>query len=181
MIADVARDMRRSKTAFESLVWPVVRELIGGGELISMEDQSDDRLRTLFDTTSGIDAWQYRSGVGMYGIASRVQPSGRDWSTFTLRVARSNCTRTEAQKLWEAVNAADGRVYPKWFAQAYTSADSSSLLSVGVCETRAVLECWRAGCGWRQWATNAEFHVAPWDKMVAAGWRVSTWRATNGR
>lgn len=181
MTAEVARDMRRSKTAFESLVWPVVRELIGGGELLSMEDQAHDRLRTLFDTQTGIDAWQYRDGFGMYGIASRVQPSHKDWSTFTLRVARNNCTRTEAQKLWEAVNAGDGRVYPKWFVHAYTTGRSESLLSVGVCETRAVLECWRSGLGEVRRCENAEFFAMKWDQMAKAGWTVHVWRATDGR
>lgn len=178
MIAEVARDMRRSNVAFQALVWPVVRELIGGGELLSMEDNQDNRLRTLFDTTSGIDAWQYRNGIGMYGIASRVQPSGRDWSTFTLRVARDNCTRTEAQKLWQAVNESDGRVYPKWFVQAYTTPKSDSLLSVGVCDTRAVLECWRSGIGTTRRAPNAEFFAIRWDEMSRAGWSVSVWRET---
>jgi hypothetical protein len=180
VLASVERDMRRSKAAFESLVWPVVSDMIGGGELLSMELEVSDRVKTLFDVSSGIDAWQYRDGFGMYGIASRVQ-HGRDWSTFTLRVARSSGCRTEAQKLLEAVESGDGRAFPKWFVQAYTTAQVDPLLSVAVCDTRVILDCWKSRCGEMRECENAKFFTMWWHQMAAKGFEVKTWRAARGR
>ena len=65
--------------------------------------------------------------------------------------------------------------------QAYTTTDSESLISVGVCDTRAVLECWRGDIGSRRWTHNAEFFAMNWDKMSEAGWDVFAWRASNVR
>lgn len=175
MLAEVARDMKRSNTSFESVVWPAVSHLIGGGELISMED-SDDNLKRLFDATSGIDAWQYRDGVGMWGVASRVQPIGRDYASFTVRHRRRSGARTEFEKLWEAVNNDDGRVKPHWFIQAYMDVDSSRLLSVGVARMRSVLEFVRSHCDEGDQRPcgdgSAWFWVAKWDRMLRRGFDV---------
>ncbi len=135
MRADVCRDMRRSKSSFESLVWPAIGPLIGGGQAISMELSTDSELRTLFDVTSGIDAWQVSTAGGMYAIASRVQPYGKDWSTFTVRLTRASGAKTEWEKLRDACYSRDGRVFPQWFVQAYTSKDGSSLLSCAAVRT----------------------------------------------
>lgn len=129
MRADVERDMRKSKSLFESLVWPAIGPRIGGGEVISMELSADSELRTLFDATSGIDAWQISTEGGMYAIASRVQPYGRDWSTFTVRLTRKSGAKTEWEKLRDACYSRDGRAHPQWFVQAYTSRDGAELLS----------------------------------------------------
>lgn len=175
MLAEVARDMKQSKTSFESIVWPAVSDLIGGGELISMED-SDDRLKKLFDATSGIDAWQYRDGAGMWGIASRVQPIGKDWATFTVRHSRRSGARTEFEKLWQAVNSEDGRVKPHWFIQAYVDPDSSYLLSVGLARMRSVLEFIRNECDEGDLRGcndgSSRFWVAKWDRMIRLGYDV---------
>lgn len=135
MRADVQRDMRKSKSSFETLVWPAIGPMIGGGRAISMELSQDSELRTLFDVSSGIDAWQVSTDGGMYAIASRVQPYGRDWSTFTVRLTRKSGAKTEWEKLKDACYSRDGRVYPQWFVQAYTSRDGSSLLSCAAVRT----------------------------------------------
>ena len=135
MRADVHRDMRKSKSLFESLVWPAVGPLIGGGRAISMELSQDSELRTLFDVSSGIDAWQISADGGMYSIASRVQPYGKDWSTFTVRLSRKSGAKTEWEKLREACYSRDGRVYPQWFIQAYTTYDGTELLSCAAVKT----------------------------------------------
>jgi len=133
--ADVQRDMCKSKSSFETLVWPAIGPMIGGGRAISMELSQDSELRTLFDVSSGIDAWQVSANGDMYAIASRVQPYGRDWSTFTVRLTRKSGAKTEWEKLKNACYSRDGRVYPQWFVQAYTSIDGKSLLSCAAVRT----------------------------------------------
>ena len=135
MRSDVMRDMSLSKSSFEQLVWPAIGPRIGGGQAVSMELSTDSELRTLFDVSSGIDAWQITTEGGMYGIASRIQPYGRDWSTFTVRLTRASGFKTEWEKLRDACNSDDGRVCPEWFVQAYTSKSGDCLLSVAAVRT----------------------------------------------
>jgi hypothetical protein len=132
-----------------------------------MEASRDKELRTLFDTSSGIDAWQVIDGAGMYGIASRVQPSGRDWSTFTVRKSRHSGAKTEWAKLREAISSSDGRVYPKWFVQAYTSKCGSRLISCAAVLTQQLVAYIEDHCC-EQLNTretgNAVFWVLEWDR-----------------
>jgi len=172
MRADVARDMTRSQSAFVELVWPYIGSHIGGGRVISMENSQDNELRTLFDVTSGIDAWQIATNGGMYGIASRVQPYGNDWSTFTVRHSRDSGAVTEWEKLRSAVYSKDSRVYPKWFIQAYTSKDHSTLLSCAAVKTTELV-ChidWLCQESLDTRATsNARFWFVGWDKPARPG------------
>jgi len=172
MRADVARDMTRSQSSFHDLVWPCIGPHIGGGRFISMENSGDNELRSLFDVKSGIDAWQILTDGGMYGIASRVQPSGSDWSTFTVRHSRDSGAKTEWGKLRSAVYAKDSRVYPKWFIQAYTSKDHATLLSCAAIRT-AELVChidWLCQEDIDTRATsNARFWFVGWDKPARKG------------
>lgn len=172
MRADVQRDMKKSQEAFCSHVWDAIGPLIGGGRVISMESSQDNELRTLFDVTSGIDAWQIIDGQGMYGVASRVQPSGFDWSTFTVRKSRDSGSRTEWDKLRNAVYSKDGRLYPKWFVQAYMSKDNSELVACAAIKT-AELVC---HIDWfcqeehdTRRTSNATFWMVGWDKPARTG------------
>jgi len=166
---DVKRDMRLSKSSFERLVWPSIGPHIGGGQSISMELSQDSELRTLFDVSSGIDAWQVSTNGGMYAIASRVQPYGRDWSTFTVRRTRASGAKTEWEKLKDACYSRDGRVFPEWFIQAYTSKDGTTLLSCAAVRTVELVShinffCLDAFDVKRNRADGNDFWVVGWDK-----------------
>lgn len=54
------------------VVWPVVRERIGGGELFTVEGHVGDLMRKHLDTLAGIDGWQVMNDHGMRGLASRI-------------------------------------------------------------------------------------------------------------
>ena len=172
MRAEVERDMRRSQSAFQLHVWPALSLHIGGGRVVSMEASADKELRTLFDLSSGIDAWQAIDGCGMYGIASRVQPSGHDWSTFTVRKSRHSGAKTEWAKLREAVFSDDSRVYPKWFVQAYTSKDGSRLISCAAVKTAELVSHIDWFCQDEhdtRDTNNATFWIVGWDKPARHG------------
>ncbi len=172
MRADVARDMTRSQSSFVDLVWPCIGPRIGGGRVISMENSQDNELRTLFDVGSGIDAWQVSTEGGMYGIASRVQPYGRDWSTFTVRRTRASGSKTEWEKLKDACYSRDGRVFPQWFVQAYTSKDRTTLLSCAAVRTVELVSHIDFFCRdeydvKRNGSDGNEFWVAGWDRPAS--------------
>lgn len=174
MKADVERDMKRSQCAFIEHVWQAISPHVGGGRAISMECSQDSELRSLFDSVSGVDAWQVVNGKGMYGISSRVQPSGHDWSTFTVRLARRSGARTEWAKLREAVFSDDGRLYPKWFVQAYMSRDNANLISCAAVKTAELvrhIDCLCQEDRDTRETCNARFWIVGWDKPATPGAR----------
>lgn len=159
--------MLRSQCAFTQHVWQAISPHIGGGRVVSMEASQDKELRTLFDVASGVDAWQIVDGGGMYGVASRVQPSGHDWSTFTVRLSRKSGARTEWAKLREAVYSKDGRLYPQWFVQAYMSKDNARLIACAAVKTAELVSHidWFCQDGRDTRETyNAKFWMVGWDK-----------------
>lgn len=126
-------DLSRSAKAFEFLVWPVLRQVIGGKlvhvELIARQDFAKD-----LDVRAGIDAWHIHDR-GIRGLASRVQ-AGRAWDTFTVRRSRATGVATEYEKRCYAIQAGEGWIYPHLTIQAYITAwDMGRLLSVGVART----------------------------------------------
>jgi hypothetical protein len=160
--------MKRSQSSFLGSVWPVIGPMIGGGRVVSMEASKDSELRSLFDTAGGVDAWQVLEGGAIYGVASRVQPSGIDFSTFTVRLSRDTASRTEWQKLYEAVTAGDGRVYPRWFVQAYMDKQSTSVISVAAIHTDELVMFIKENCHVLRdvgYCVNARFWKVSWDRL----------------
>jgi len=166
--ADVERDMKRSQSSFLRSVWPVIGPMIGGGRVVSMEASQDSELRSLFDTAGGVDAWQIIEGGAIYGVASRVQPSGIDFGTFTVRLGRVTASRTEWQKLYEAVTAGDGRVYPRWFLQAYMDKQSTSVISVAAIHTDELITFIKENCHPLRdvgYCFDARFWKVSWERL----------------
>lgn len=147
MREDVKRDLEASKSDFLDVVWPAIKQWCGKGELVPCEGEVSDRLKTQFDTLAGVDAWQIIDGVGMRGIASRVQPvaSGRPWNTYTIRTARPSGAPTEYEKRLDAIKSDRGLLYPALTVQAYvvktivdykTKKTAATLESVAVVKTK---------------------------------------------
>ena len=77
----VKQDMDKSAAAFKNLVWPIVLPVIGGGDLLQMENVKDSNFAKILDIKAGIDGWQIHRD-GMRGIASRIQQGEKAWNTF---------------------------------------------------------------------------------------------------
>lgn len=107
---------------FKRLVCPVILDWIGGGELISIEEITTERIAKLFDREAGIDAVQIQTGEGIRGIASRVQWGWRDdYRSFTQRYALLSGGDTELTKRMRAIESNSGLFFPYWTSQAYVS------------------------------------------------------------
>lgn len=91
-------DLSDSAQCFERIVYPVIRGLIGGGRLISVESIADSHLALLLDRCAGLDWIQITNDGYLRGLSSRIQ-FGRDYGTFTIRRKRSNDHRTEYERL----------------------------------------------------------------------------------
>ena len=103
MNEEVKKNLSDSANDFNDIVWPVIKNWFGEGELISVQDVTDFRMAQLLDTCSGIDAWYVETTKGIRGIGSRVQWTENDhkknYKTFTIRKELFSGGRTEYEKL----------------------------------------------------------------------------------
>lgn len=121
MRLDVAKDLTASASCFKDIVWPAIRDVCGGGYVVPVEGVTVTDFAKTLDTLSGIDAWHVVDGLGVRGIASRVQ-WGKDWGTFTIRKSRANGAKTEWHKIAEARDSIRrGFVRPHLVVQAYVN------------------------------------------------------------
>jgi hypothetical protein len=121
---DVLAEVQRSAEALRRLVWPMIAERVGGGDLLPVEGVPDDLMRKSLDTIAGVDALQILGdGSGMRAIGSRVQGTKRGlqpFNTFTVRYDLPSQSKTEWQKRREALaDPSLGLLYPALTVQAY--------------------------------------------------------------
>lgn len=169
------------------LVWPAIREPLGGGQIIPVETVTKEEMRKHLDRLAGIDAWQICGGRGgMRGIASRVQRikhGAKCYNTFTIRYAIASGRETEWDKRLRAIEQADeGWLSPYWTCQAYISEETQGkpvcLLACAVVRTRDLIGYAKAGLEHEDRAkvytqTNRydgnEFLVVNWHGLESAG------------
>ncbi|MCX7934979.1 MAG: hypothetical protein N3A66_06940 [Planctomycetota bacterium] len=172
-------DQKWSAEAFASIVWPEIKDICGGGEIMQVEG----REQAIMDIYAGIDAWQiFREQSAIRGIASRIQ-CAPDWpcarypyNTFTIRLSRPH-SPTEYQKRMEAIFSNRGMIYPHLTVQAYLDKTKTQLLSVAVIETRE-LYTFIEKHGIETFTRNvnydgsSDFIVIDWDALRGEGARI---------
>jgi hypothetical protein len=134
---DVQRDRDQSSADFVRVVWPAVQAHcpeLRGSVLRMVEGSREHPIAADLDGCAGIDAYQ-RVPLGLRGISSRVQ-WGKDYRTFTVRIARPNGAVTEYLKRLTTIRRVhEGFLYPYWTIQAYVERPGGKLLSVAVAKT----------------------------------------------
>ena len=171
MLAEVEKDLAWSTVLFENKVWPIIKDIMGGGDLIKMESRPDSELALELDQKSGIDGWHICNN-GIRGIASRIQKGDKAWNTFTIRLSRDSGTKTEYEKRLEAISGDKGWIYPHITVQAYSKTEDGPILSVGVARTEDIMCYIKEGNNKTNRTTNAVFAVCPWDSMKQKGYKV---------
>ena len=176
---EVQRDLQRSTSAFEKLIWPIVLPWIGGGELLQMENVTDSQFAKILDMKAGIDGWQIHSD-GMRGIASRIQQGNKAWNTFTVRMFRMSGALTEYDKRSIAIETGK-YIYPDLTIQSYIKTWSGPILSIGMARTADIITFIKLNFHTIKRTTNAGFAVCPWSKMQEHGFLVKarTWTPLN--
>lgn len=166
MNEEVKKNLSDSANDFNDIVWPVIKNWFGEGELISVQDVTDFRMAQLLDTCSGIDAWYVETTKGIRGIGSRVQWTENDhkknYMTFTIRKELFSRGRTEYEKLCNAID--NDWLYPFWFCQAYLNERHGKLLSVAVSETREIIKYIQSENPPYIMGPDAWFYVVNWKK-----------------
>lgn len=134
---EVRRDRDQSAADFARIVWPVVQHHcpeLRGSVLRQVEGRVNEVIAQELDACAGIDSYQ-RTPNGLRGIASRVQ-WGKNYRTFTVRVARPGGAFTEYRKRLIALRRRhEGFFYPYWTIQAYVSKPGGTVLAVAVAKT----------------------------------------------
>ena len=137
--------IKKSSQHFMQYVWPIIRDYIGGGEIIPAEGVTEYEFAKELDTTAGIDAWQiFHNKIGMKcirPIASRVQWERDAWAdypfnTFTIRCELSSRNFTEYHKrLYAIKHKTDGILYPAITIHSYLGKDGPPVYSIASIKT----------------------------------------------
>lgn len=174
---DFRKDLDRSSTDFERIVWPEIQPVCGGGTIVCVERTYGSNP---LDTCAGIDYLHVTPSNEVRPLATRVQYGPSAYSSFTVREARTSGARTELAKRQEAISSDRGYMYPYLTIQAYVDKSRQVFLGAGIVKTRDLYEY--IGRGKRgadyEFRTNGcdgnSFIVVWWRDLQAEGIRVST-------
>jgi hypothetical protein len=172
MTREVAHDMTWSSALFCEQVWPLMRDKVGGGEIMQMEGRPDMELAKTLDMRAGIDSWHVMQSGGIRGIASRIQAGDKVWASFTVRHSRDNGAETEYQKRLDAIKKNNGQLFPYLTVQAYARTTNGPIMAVGICITADLFRYITDGHAKLNRTNNASFFVCYWDDMKRRGYRV---------
>lgn len=127
----------QSAQDFRRHVWPIIKDTLGGGRLLTVEGNEYDDFKFSLDRVAGIDAWQVNENSSlMRGLACRVQVVEKPFETLTVRKT-SGSGFTEYDKRLAAIN--NGGIYPEITIQAYLSRYKKELLAVYICKTKDLI------------------------------------------
>lgn len=130
----VEREMRLSASNVRNIVWPIVAPMLGGGELLSVEEEKDSKLARELDRIAGIDFFQVRREEGMRAIMCRNK-YGKNYQAFDIRVACGDSENSQLLKLLRILNKDPSLIFPHLNIQAYlTKREGGQLIEVGIVE-----------------------------------------------
>lgn len=184
-------DRQPADSHFERLAWPVLKDHVGGGEIIntallgSAGGFLDRQAGIDFIWTSGDGRPAVRHGYGalttggdvtpptfVRGVAARFQYL--DYKTFTIRALRYSGAKTELEKRLEQTlaNHDHGEMVAGYTAHAYGCERTKTLLRVAMVKTRDLMMVYRYGVEgrdyYKQSTNNADFICFDWDILPEA-------------
>lgn len=176
---EVERELNDSAHDFLHLVWPMIKPVLGGGEIEAVEAVTDEKTTERLDWLAGIDAWHYLADDGgMRGVASRVQWWRRSWErswpwrTFTVRRSLPSGRPTEWDKRLAALRQSHlGLLYPHLTVQAYVRKRGAGPVdSIGIVRTFDLIEYIEShDVTVRTAAGGVTFFHVGWDELRTAG------------
>lgn len=125
-------DFKKANMSIDAFLKTINDSTKYGERIISIEN-SDNKIISLFDRYSGIDAIQITKDNQIRTMAIRVQ-FGKAWNTFTIRFKRHTGAKTEYEKRLDAIK--NEKLYPNLTLQCYLSPDLKEILSYGLIFTK---------------------------------------------
>lgn len=173
----VMSDMRYSLEQVEKAM-PIIKRLLNGGEIKSVEGDDND-ICLMLDQTCGTDYFLRYEKTGLvYGIGSRFQSitdTQKPWNTFTIRRSRESGAATEFAKRKLAMER--NGIYPFLTMHGYYAATTREILSLAIAKTADIWDCIEKGhCKIRY--TNsyqigqASFFIVDWAEFEQLGYKI---------
>jgi len=138
-------DLDWSSKAFVNIIWPVIQGRIGGGRIVSIEQNGDRRADfAKADIDAGVDVVQELPDGQIRYIAVRNQKQNKQldhplsWDSFTIRKERESGVRTELEKRSNAIK--NGCVYPYLWIHSYLETEIGPWAKTGIIQTRDLIE-----------------------------------------
>jgi hypothetical protein len=177
----IKKDLSISTERFNQIVKPKLKEVLGG-EFLTVEGQTTDKMREILDILSGIDSWHVNKLKGIRGIASRIQeidkikyPYSKPFNTFTIRNKRYSGAKTEFEKRKESIE--KNYLYPFFTIQAYINKNDNSLLSLAIAKTKDIIDYIiknnpkTKNTGYEQ-VGQANFFIIKWTEFKNKNYRI---------
>lgn len=146
---------------FHEFVWPVISEHCGGGRVIPFENSGTSQL---LGVDSDIHAIQNLPLQGNKGLNIRTGYD-KDWSTFVIGRPQNG---NPIDNLLEKYNS-DSYLLPYYSIQTYFDRSTHRVLSIGVIETREMLEYLHKNPYSQRWNINqydgGQFYYANWHDL----------------
>lgn len=163
-------DLRDSTADFTNIVWPAIKDSIGGGMIVPTEGTPVQMFNAV-DMLSGIDILQRLPSGAQRALASRVQWGDRAWRTFTIRSIRTSNAETELEKRLRTFLDESG-LLPTKTIQAYLTERGGRLICAGVVDTKPLLKFvvqhLEQLVRQARLTENAMFIWVPWDELRCA-------------
>jgi len=181
MLYEVKRDFGDSAFDFLRVVLPKLKEKrMLSGKIIPVESVTAKEMVKHLDIDGGIDVWQIQKGVGMRGIASRIQWGNKNWNTFTIRKSRTSGAKTEYEKRMFAIKTG-GYLYPFYTIQAYVSQRRvGDLISVAIAKTKDIFDLIKVGLCYEKpnGSDGNVFIIVDWEDMFVNNKAIKAWDNT---
>jgi hypothetical protein len=169
--------MAASAQDFRDQVWPLLRDDLGGGELVLVETVTNSPFASLLDRLGMTDAWQVVEGSGIRALATRVQWGWKDWGSWTIRTRLQSGGQTE----WHKLTMLGDWHRPSYIIQAYLKQQGGPVISAAC--IRAIdmqLMLWNGWHGKEKPYGGNWFVPVWWDDAVARGFKVLRWPHESG-
>ena len=175
------KDLSISSYRFENIVKPELKKILKG-DLLLVEGESSDEMKSILDKLAGIDSWHINKLKGIRGIGSRIQTiklskfkNAKPFNTFTIRKKRDSGSITEFEKRKHAIK--KDYLYPFYTIQAYVSDIDDSLLSCAIAKTKDIFEYIEKynpskNHTGKEQKGQSEFIIVDWLDFKKAGYRI---------
>lgn len=170
--------IKESARCLRDIVWPKIKGICGGGQLIPVEEVTDSPFAKQLDTLAGIDAWQISNDRLLRGIASRIQYEPDIYESFTIRTSLPSGRDTELQKRLRAIKELErGWLFPALTIQAYLTKDHAEFIQAAIVRTRDLIlqakEKCDQGIDVKPAPGGNRFVIVWWKELLQAGIKVS--------
>jgi hypothetical protein len=167
-LGNFAADFAKSKKSFFDIVRPCFLETFGG--VFLQTEGIEHEVAKALDVYASVDAlWCAKSSV-VYCVSLRVQ-YGTCYNTFTVRKTRTTGSKTEYEKISDAIK--NDTTYPHLSLQAYIK---SNMVFGAITRTKNIYECIENGLCMK--LVNGQdgngFIAVKWDTIKQEGYKIET-------